>query len=103
MPPRCPAVRLFGILSKRWMLTILHAVFGGTHTFNALKRQLGSISSRTLSARLKDLEEEGFVVREVTGDRPLRVEYRPTPRGTELEVHLRALGDWARTYGEAGG
>lgn len=98
MPRACPALHLFGLLSKRWMLLILHTIFGGTTTFNAMKRQLGSISSRTLSARLKELEDEGFIARTILSNRPIRIEYRPTEKSTALHEHLEGIGNWARAY-----
>lgn len=52
--------------------------------FNEIRDQLSGISGRTLSQRLKDLEEQGLVARTVHDERPVRIEYALTKRGMDV-------------------
>jgi len=54
------------------------------HRFNELREQLPGISGRTLSQRLKDLEEQGLVERTVHDERPVRIEYALTKKGMDV-------------------
>jgi DNA-binding HxlR family transcriptional regulator len=57
------------------------------------------ISDRLLTERLKELEENGIVARDVTASRPPQVSYRLTAKGKALEPALDAVGDWAERWG----
>lgn len=100
MAPRktCPAMQIFSFLSRRWTLLVIHALNNGQNTFNAMKRELGSISSRTLSERLKDLEMMKFVERKIVSEQPLKIEYQLTPRAQSFETHLSNIGNWAKEW-----
>ena len=83
-------------LFAKWNLEILYILaMSQTARFSDLKKRLGQISSRTLSNKLKDLESDGYVLRTVASERPLRVDYRLTEEGlrvaaltTPLVAHL---------------
>jgi DNA-binding HxlR family transcriptional regulator len=83
-------------LFAKWNLEILYILaMSGTARFSDLKKRLGQISSRTLSNKLKDLESDGYVLRTVASERPLRVDYELTEEGfkvagltTPLVAHL---------------
>ncbi len=83
-------------LFAKWNLEILYILaMTGSARFSDLKKRLGAISSRTLSNKLKDLEADGFVLRTVASERPLRVDYELTEEGfrvaaltTPLVAHL---------------
>jgi len=71
----------FSLLSQRWNLEILYALFlKSTIGFSGFKKILG-INSRTLSDKLKSLKKYGFVKRMVETGPPLRVEYSLTAKG----------------------
>lgn len=92
----CPVARLLDTLGKRWILLILHQISNGIVTFNAIKRACGAISSRTLNERLKELELNKFIERRITSDRPLKIEYRLTKLGADVQQALDCLGAVAR-------
>ena len=94
----CPAMQIFSFLSRRWTLLILHSLQNGLNTFNAIKRDLGSISSRTLSERLKDLEAMAFIERKIVSEQPLKIEYIATQKAISFNQHLREIGDWAKEW-----
>jgi DNA-binding HxlR family transcriptional regulator len=75
-------VDILGVLLQKWVVEIIHILFiGGSARFNDLKRNLKGISSRTLSIKLRILEDAGFVKRRVVKERPTIVEYVLTERG----------------------
>lgn len=71
----CPIQNVFNFLSKRWTLLILRSIREGTETFGDIKRSLGSISSRILSERLSELEQEGYIHRTVIDGKPVKIRY----------------------------
>ncbi|MEL7298937.1 MAG: helix-turn-helix domain-containing protein [Pseudomonadota bacterium] len=93
----CPITRVCEILEPRWTIAILVALWAGASKFNAIRREIGSISPALLSKRLKELEELGLVERiadPATGD----VDYIRTDAAVALEPALYALADWSQRY-----
>jgi DNA-binding HxlR family transcriptional regulator len=90
--------RAVGILARRWTPEILRALLAGTTRFTGFTAQIPGLSDRLLSERLKDLEQEGLVVRTVTPSTPVRVEYRLTPKGEDLGQAMRAISAWAERW-----
>ena len=92
----CPfyhhAVELIG---RRWTGAILRAMLAGVERFSDLAATIPGVSDRMLSERLKELEMEGIVVRRVTPETPVRIEYRLTDKGHALEAVVEAVSAWA--------
>ena len=78
------------VFFNKWVVEIV-IVLGsrGTLRFNELKSALAGISGRTLAQRLRDLEEQGLVKRQLHDEMPVRVEYSLTAKG--LDVATLAL------------
>jgi DNA-binding HxlR family transcriptional regulator len=91
----CPAERTLRLIEGRWKPLIIHWLLRGTTRFNELQRSLGSITHRTLSRTLKEMEADGLVERCDYAEIPPRVDYRLTPLGRSLEPVLVAMHDWA--------
>jgi DNA-binding HxlR family transcriptional regulator len=95
----CPhfhaAIELIG---KRWTGAILCALTDGSLRFGELARAVPGLSDRLLSQRLRELEEEGLVQREVESATPVRVTYSLTEKGAELGPAIRELKLWARRW-----
>ena len=94
IPETCtttPLGRAIRLLGDAWVLLIVMNLLQGPMRFNALRATLGHISSKTLSQRLKLLEELGFVLREAFLEIPPRVEYRLTEQGQELGEVIEAI------------
>jgi DNA-binding HxlR family transcriptional regulator len=72
------------VLGGAWTPHVVWQLSGGPRRFGELQRDIGAISGKVLSARLKDLEEKGVVAREVAPTTPPSVEYALTPLGREL-------------------
>ncbi len=86
-----PLGRAINLLGDTWVLLIVMNLLEGPTRFNTLRSALGRISSKTLSQRLKGLEELGFVQREAFLEIPPRVEYCLTERGLELGKVIEAI------------
>lgn len=93
--PFCPVESVVNVIGGRWKLIILHWLMDGTRRFNQLQRELGSITHRTLSRQLRELEQDGIVHRKDFGTVPPHVEYSLTPLGRSLSPVMNAMHDWA--------
>ena len=92
----CPEFhRAVELIGKRWTGAIIREMLGGASRFSELRGAIPDISDRMLCARLKGLEEEGIVARNVYPETPVRVEYQLTPKGRALERVFLAVGQWA--------
>ncbi|HUN77510.1 MAG TPA: helix-turn-helix domain-containing protein [Solirubrobacteraceae bacterium] len=94
--PACPVCRTADIVCGKWTLLLIRDLAEGRSRFSELERSLEGISPRTLSLRLRALEEEGIVERHTYPEVPPRVEYALTEKGTAL---LPIIDDM-RVYGE---
>ena len=92
----CPVLATARIVSGKWTLLILRDLAARPCRFTELERSLVGISPRTLSQRLRVLEEEGVIAREVYPEAPPRVEYRLTAKGRDIGPIVEAM----RAYGE---
>ncbi|MDX6646154.1 MAG: hypothetical protein QOK40_1881 [Miltoncostaeaceae bacterium] len=99
--PECPVLATARIVAGKWTLLVLRDLAGGARRFSELERSLAGISPRTLSQRLRALEEEGILDRRVYGEVPPRVDYRLTPKGRDLVPLVQAMREygarWLRT------
>lgn len=86
------------LLGKRWTGLILSSLISGARRFSEIESAL-PISGRVLSERLKELEAEGLVSREIFPEVPVRVEYSLTPKGKAMEPVIQAIGKWADAWG----
>ena len=98
-PSLCPryheAIELIG---KRWTGSIVLVLLPGPLRFSEVSACVPELSDRLLSERMKELEARGIVARTVISGPPVRVEYRLTEMGHELEPALAALKGWARRW-----
>ena len=90
-----PLGDLMRVLGKKWTLFVI-AVLGNRERirFNEILADLRFISSRSLTDRLRELEEEGLVSRSVPSVNSRRVEYRLTPEGRNVRALLVPLLQW---------
>lgn len=85
-------------LDGKWTILIVRDLMGGTKRFGELRRSLTGISPKTLTDRLRGLEEHGLVDRRIFAEVPPRVEYSLTDAGRTLEPVLVALARWGRSH-----
>jgi DNA-binding HxlR family transcriptional regulator len=92
----CPRYqRAVAILGKRWTTLIIRVLIPDARRFSAIKESVPGLSDRLLSERLKELESCGIVERLVFAETPVRIEYRLTHKGLELEAVVEAIQRWA--------
>ena len=86
------------MLGDEWTLKLIYALFSGTRRFGELLAALGSVSPKTVSQRLKQLEERGFVARQAFAEIPPRVEYSLTEKGWALVDIMQAIQQFGERY-----
>lgn len=79
-------------------MLILRDLLQGTKRFGELKKSIGSVSQKVLTAQLRDMEESGLVHREVFAEVPPRVEYSLTELGQSLKPILDSMWNWGEDY-----
>jgi DNA-binding HxlR family transcriptional regulator len=96
--PSCPVCRTADIVCGKWTLLLVRDLAEGCSRFCELERSLAGISPRTLSLRLRALEEEGIVERQTFAEVPPRVEYSLTPKGEALIPIIDGMRDYGETW-----
>ena len=92
----CPLNRALGLIGGKWKMQILCALSNnGPTRYNRLKKTLDGVSNTVLANALRELEEDGLVLRRVYLEAPVRVEYEITAPGRALVPILDRLGDWS--------
>jgi DNA-binding HxlR family transcriptional regulator len=97
----CPRFeKAMNLLSQRWKGLIIYQLLAGPQRFCTIESSIG-VSGRVLSERLKDLENEGIIKREVFPETPVRIEYSLTDKGLALEPLMRNIENWSQDWLEA--
>ncbi|NIE97197.1 helix-turn-helix transcriptional regulator [Acinetobacter sp. Tr-809] len=93
----CPARLFFEKIADKWVLMIINVLARETQHFNLLKKSIQGISPKVLSQKLKMLERDGFIERQVQNTAPIRVDYSLTTLGLEVAEMAYQLKDWAES------
>lgn len=96
--PACPVETTLLMIGDKWKVLILRDLMGGTKRFGQLKKSIGSVSQKVLTAQLRAMEESGLVHRKVYAEVPPRVEYTLTDTGYSLKPILDAMDHWGVSY-----
>ena len=96
--PACPVETTLMIIGDKWKVLILRDLMGGTKRFGELKKSIGTVSQKVLTAQLRDMEEKGLLTRKVYAEVPPRVEYTLTETGYSLKPVLDAMSVWGADY-----
>ena len=96
--PACPVETTLTLIGNKWKVLILRDLLPGTKRFGELKKSLGSVSQKVLTAQLRDMEADGLVIRTVYPEVPPRVEYTLTDLGMSLQPVLDSLWNWGESY-----
>src|SRR6266508_6415643 len=96
--PSCPVCRTADIVCGKWTLLLVRDLAEGCSRFCELERSLAGISPRTLSLRLRALEEEGIVERETFPEVPPRVEYALTVKGRALVPIVESMREYGTEW-----
>lgn len=99
----CPHFhRAIELIGKRWTGAIVCALNERPMRYGELGKAVPGLSDRLLSQRLRELEDEGLVERQVESGSPVRVTYSLTEAGQQLDPVLSELKSWARRWKKAG-
>ena len=96
--PSCPVETTLTLIGDKWKVLTLRDLMPGTKRFGELKKSIGSVSQKVLTAQLRQMEKSGLVTRTVYAEVPPRVEYTLTPLGYSLKPVLDALWIWGESY-----
>lgn len=96
--PACPVETTLMLIGDKWKVLILRYLMPGTKRFGELKKSIGSVSQKVLTAQLRAMEESGLIARKVYAEVPPRVEYSLTEHGKSLKPILDAMQDWGDEY-----
>jgi DNA-binding HxlR family transcriptional regulator len=98
MDANCPVCATAEIVCGKWTLLLVRDLSEGNSRFCELERSLAGISPRTLSLRLRALEEEGIVRRTTYAEVPPRVEYALTEKGEALLPIIESMRDYGEIW-----
>ena len=96
--PACPVETTLTLISDKWKVLILRDLMPGTKRFGELRKSIGHVSQKVLTAQLRQMEASGLVSRKVYAEVPPRVEYTLTDLGYSLKPILDAMWTWGEHY-----
>ncbi len=96
--PTCPVCLTADVVCGKWTLLLVRDLSEGLSRFCELERSLAGISPRTLSLRLRALEEEGIVERQTYAEVPPRVEYQLTEKGRDLLPIIESMREYGNRW-----
>ena len=96
--PACPVETTLTLIGDKWKVLILRDLMPGTKRFGELKKSIGSVSQKVLTAQLRAMEQSGLVHRDVYAEVPPRVEYSLTELGRSLKPILDSMWAWGEEY-----
>lgn len=96
--PKCAIQEILTIIGGKWSMSIIYALLLGTKRFSELQKEITNINTRMLVKELKNMEENGIVIREVFATVPPTVQYTLTEKGKKLEPSLIELYKWGEEF-----
>lgn len=95
----CPVFNTFNIIGKKFSILILRNMIYDKQTrFNEFLNSIEEINPKTLSIRLKEMEKDGLIRRQVYNETPIRIEYYLTQKGKELQPILEQMALFSVKY-----
>ncbi len=88
----------YQLIGKKWVGLIIRTLLDGPKRFTEIHAIIPDLSKRVLNERMKELEDSGIILRNVITERPIRIEYSLTRKGTELGQSLKPLEAWAKKW-----
>ena len=98
--PACPVETTLTLISDKWKVLILRDLMPGTKRFGELKKSIGTVTQKVLTAQLRQMEASGLLTRTDYAEVPPRVEYTLTDLGRSLRPVLDAMEAWGKAYQE---
>lgn len=101
--PACPVETTLMLISDRWKVLIIRDLLDGTKRFGEIKKSIGNVSQKVLTANLRSMENSGLLTRKVYPEVPPRVEYTLTETGYSLKPVLDAMVAWGTEHKQKNG
>lgn len=95
--PNCPTRQVLNRVADKWTVMIVVSLAGETQRFGVLLRQIAGISQKVLTQKLREMERDGLIIRQVYASVPPKVEYTLTPLGASLIDMLDPVRRWSET------
>jgi DNA-binding HxlR family transcriptional regulator len=95
---QCTVERTLEVIGNKWTTLILRDLLHGTKRFGELRNNLSGISPKTLTDRLRYLEEQGVLTRKIHPEIPPKVEYSLTKKGKDLGKIIFEMSKWGEFY-----
>ena len=96
--PACPVETTLMLIGDKWKVLILRDLLPGAKRFGELKKSIGTVTQKVLTAQLREMEASGLLTRTVYAEVPPRVEYALTELGSSLKPVLDAMQAWGSDY-----
>ena len=101
--PACPVETTLMLISDRWKVLIIRDLLDGTKRFGEIRKSVGNVSQKVLTANLRSMGDSGLLTRKVYPEVPPRVEYTLTETGYSLKPVLDAMVAWGTEYKQKNG
>lgn len=101
--PACPVETTLMLIGDKWKVLILRDLMSGTKRFDELKKSIGHVTQKVLTAQLRDMKAKGLLMRKVYAEVPPRVEYTLTAIGYSLRPILDSMVAWGTDYQKQNG
>lgn len=94
----CPVEITLSLISDRWKVLIIRDLLTGTKRFGELRKSLGNVSQKVLTANLRSMENDRLIIRKVYAEVPPKVEYSLSETGLSLKPVLDSMVKWGLEY-----
>ena len=99
MSKLCPKMEAtLTLLGKKWNGLIIYTLMDGPKKFGEMEKLISHISARMLTERLKELETEAIIEKQVFPETPVRIVYKLTQKGIDLGNTYQSIGKWAEKW-----
>jgi DNA-binding HxlR family transcriptional regulator len=94
----CNVEKALIVIGGKWSFLIIKHLFDGTMRFGEIRKSLHDISPKTLTMKLRELEDHGILTRKIHATIPPNVEYTLTPKGEDLKTMIEAMRVWGEKW-----
>ena len=94
----CPVEACTEVVGGKWKGELLYILFTGTKRYGELRKLIPGTTQRMLTLQLRELEEDGVIVRKVYAEVPPRVEYSISKSGASLKPIVDAMWHWGKKF-----
>ncbi|MBT1701970.1 winged helix-turn-helix transcriptional regulator [Chryseosolibacter indicus] len=94
----CPVTATMSVIGGKWKILIIHLINNDINRFGKMSMMLKDISKQMLTTQLRELENDGIILRKIYAEIPPKVEYFLTDKGKALLPVTEAMRDWGNAF-----